>query len=312
MLVAVALFMVYLPRTAEDMLGQNYYREWLNGDKPEYSGVITVWHVVGFKPHLGSIGNWMKALVRPVEKRHFGVYFEIESISTEEAERRIAGGEFPDMISFPHGWCGGDRLKILDGDFPVDVSSGMDMSLLRAVPFAASCKLILYRPSQVDAEALKSEPELAAQYDFDSFKADKSPCCITDARGAGDMDRAVAAGKASYFEVLPIFEETDLVQYIGIGADCESEKLKYIYDLMDAMLSKKNQSELCELGLMPLLPDAEQKYAQPYLQQAYSLIVGNDKGIENTFDRWIGLHDKSAALPPPFTSAAVYRLGFLL
>ena len=80
-LAAVLLFMIYLPKCAGKMLERDQYREWLEPEEEEFSGVINVWHVVGFKPYMGSVGAWLKKIADRAERRHFGVYFEVESIS---------------------------------------------------------------------------------------------------------------------------------------------------------------------------------------------------------------------------------------
>ena len=53
-LAAVLLFMIYLPKCAGKMLERDQYREWLEPEEEEFSGVINVWHVVRFKPYMGS------------------------------------------------------------------------------------------------------------------------------------------------------------------------------------------------------------------------------------------------------------------
>lgn len=62
LLAAVLLFMIYLPKCAGKMLERDQYREWLEPEEEEFSGVINVWHVVGFKPYMGSVGAWLKKL----------------------------------------------------------------------------------------------------------------------------------------------------------------------------------------------------------------------------------------------------------
>jgi len=89
LLAAVLLFMIYLPKCAGKMLERDQYREWLEPEEEEFSGVINVWHVVRFKPYMGSVGAWLKKIADRAERRHFDVYFEVESISETEAESRL-------------------------------------------------------------------------------------------------------------------------------------------------------------------------------------------------------------------------------
>ena len=283
---AVLLLVVYLPQFADAFLGRDYYREWMEPKQEEFGGVITVWHVVGFKPYLGSLGSWLSQRARSVEKRHFGVYFEVESISADEAEKRVSEGKFPDVLSFPNGWCSGSELAVLEGEYDVDVSSGMDMAVLRAVPYTASCEVMLYYPSKITASELAEDPSIAQDNSLEDFKKAKVSCCIADARAAGDLQRALVAGKADYFETLPFKNETELVQYIGIGADCEPAKLPYIAELFNLILGEKAQSSLCSIGLMPLNPNAERKFDQAFLMEAYGLLDQNMYRFPNTFDKW--------------------------
>lgn len=164
LLAAVLLFMIYLPKCAGKMLERDQYREWLEPEEEEFSGVINVWHVVGFKPYMGSVGAWLKKIADRAERRHFGVYFEVESISETEAEAKLQNGEFPDVISFPAGFLNGRELRIMNGteifgidgtavdfgdgygagELPAGFDCGMDGRTLRALPFAAGCKLALF------------------------------------------------------------------------------------------------------------------------------------------------------------------------
>ena len=53
----IILFIVFLPRCVDDELHRNRFEEWLDHEKEEYTGSISVWHVVGFRPYIGSVGN---------------------------------------------------------------------------------------------------------------------------------------------------------------------------------------------------------------------------------------------------------------
>ena len=168
LLAAVLLFMIYLPKCAGKMLERDQYREWLEPEEEEFSGVI---NVVRFKPYMGSVGAWLKKIADRAERRHFGVFFEVESISEAEAESRLQNGEFPDVISFPAGFLNGRELRIMNGteifgidgtavdfgdgygagELPAGFDCGMDGRTLRALPFAAGCKLALFYPERVTA-----------------------------------------------------------------------------------------------------------------------------------------------------------------
>ena len=328
LLAAVLLVMIYLPKCAGKMLERDQYREWLEPEEEEFSGVISVWHVVGFKPYMGSVGAWLKKIADRAERRHFGVYFEVESISEAEAEAKLQNGEFPDVISFPAGFLNGRELRIMNGteifgidgtavdfgdgygagELPAGFDCGMDGRTLRALPFAAGCKLALFYPERVTAaemtEILKPIAENgeskagadscsndgfgieAGKFErssVDEFKKGKGDFCIGDARAAGDMERLAAANKAKYFEVMPFCNETDEVQFVGISAKTEREKMGCISEFIADMLSAARQSELCTLGLMPMNPAAEKKFEQSFLTEAYGLLSESILNLPNAF-----------------------------
>lgn len=62
LLAAVLLFMIYLPKCAGKMLERDQYREWLEPEEEEFSGVINVWHVVRFKPYMAVWEHGSKKL----------------------------------------------------------------------------------------------------------------------------------------------------------------------------------------------------------------------------------------------------------
>ena len=96
----MALFMVYSPKylmSSRSLLTLQRDEE----NTEQYQGIIEVWHIVGFKPYRGSLGSWVSNTAKQLEKRHSGVYLEVDSITMEEYEARIARGEQPDVFSFP-------------------------------------------------------------------------------------------------------------------------------------------------------------------------------------------------------------------
>lgn len=283
-LAAIMLFMIRMPRFAEKMMSRNQYREWLEGRNEPFRGIIKVWHIAGFKPYIGSLGSWLKGNASKIEKKHFGVYFDIESVTVEEAESRMAAGESPDMFSFPFGMFTGSELCRLSGEYETDISSGMDMSVLKAVPYAASCNIILYYPNKISVSEILENIESAGGGSAESFKKGKTGFCAADAREAGNLMRALTAGKIEYFDTLPTFHETKLIQYLGISADCAEIKKAYIEELICFAVSEKAQSGLSELGLMPLNRNAKINFEQPFLTEAYALLKEYLADLPNTFD----------------------------
>ena len=302
--------MIKMPSAADRLLSRDQYAQWLHKSEEPFRGIIKVWHIAGFKPYSGSIANRIKAAAAKVEKKHFGVYFDVEAITPQEAKKRMALGERPDLFSFPFGMLPGNELSTLRGEYEVDTSSGMDMSVLKAVPYAVSCKTVLYYPSETNASEVLEKYGVAdkntagnagqdisyiggsAQNDFsgntensfEAFRKGKADFCTADARETGNLTRALAAGKAEYFEILPVFTRTEFIQYFGIAAGCEEMKKQYIEELIHYLLNEKTQSSLCTLGLLPLNEKADIHFEQPFLTQAYDLLADFIRTLPNTFD----------------------------
>ena len=69
-----------------------------------FSGIINLWHIVGFKPYQGSLGTWLSDRAASFEKDHFGVFINVTAMTQEEYQARIQRGERADIYSFPLGW----------------------------------------------------------------------------------------------------------------------------------------------------------------------------------------------------------------
>lgn len=288
----IALFIIYLPQYASDDLHRNRFNEWLMHEEEPFSGNITIWHIVGFKPYVGSLGNLLKSAAGTIEKKHFGVYVNIEAISVEEAKSRIADGEYPDAFSFPAGFCDETILLSLDNgtlerfEKLTYCTKGMINSNIYALPYAASCRLFLYYPSKYTPNDMNisnfpnasdglspviesQDIELAEKNSFEDFRKGKVDFCVADVRAAGDLQRSVLTGKAEYFEVIPFENCTELVQYFGIYKGCSEQKMSYIIEFFASIYSKNNRAGICELGLYPIGIGEEVKYEQDFLNQAY-------------------------------------------
>lgn len=278
LMAAMLLLIVLLPRYASGLLGARSTLDWLIPKQESFSGVITCWHVVRFKPYSGSMGAWLEKYAKRMEKRHFGVYFEVESITEAEAARRSAAGLFPDIISFPKGFLSGEELL----EMPMEAPAAQTEAA-RSLALAASCELLLFYPEKTDEEG-DALVENAKKYSFEEFKSGKAPCCIADARGAGDMQRLLAAGKADYFDILPFKNETELVQFVGLSASIANEKLPYALEFIELITGEAAQGELATIGLMPMNEQAERVYEQSFLADAYRMIERGEGAWKNAFD----------------------------
>ena len=278
LMVSMLMLIVLLPKYASGLLGARSVLDWLAPKKESFSGVITCWHIVRFKPYSGSMGSWLEKYAKRMEKRHFGVYFEVESITEAEAERRRAAGLFPDVISFPKGAVNSDELLEMQSEI-----SDMQMQQIGARALAASCELLLIYPDKTD-ETGEELIESAKNHSFEEFRSGKAPCCISDVRGAGDMQRLADAGKADAFDVQPFSNETELVQFVGVSCGIEAEKLPYALEYIELITGDAAQTELASIGLMPMNAQAQSVYEQSFLTEAYRMIAESGGAAESSFD----------------------------
>ena len=79
----------------------------------KHAEIITVWHVVRYKPYSGSVGTIITEAARSIEKGEYGVFFSVEAITMQEYQKRTELGEKPDVISFPSGIRDADGLYML-------------------------------------------------------------------------------------------------------------------------------------------------------------------------------------------------------
>ncbi len=118
----IAAYLVLMPDYFAKSIGKDPYKEWFEHKEEPFSGVIELWHIVGFKPYIGSLGEWLKGRAKRLEKRHFGVYVEVSAMTVEEYRERIQRNERADIYSFPEGLITDENLYRL----PTDELSGIE------------------------------------------------------------------------------------------------------------------------------------------------------------------------------------------
>ncbi|MEL7610326.1 MAG: hypothetical protein AAGU74_12615 [Bacillota bacterium] len=195
MFAVVLAFVLLAPIFLQKALPRNQYTEWMQPSPEPYSGIVRVWHIVGFKPYKGSFGNYLAQWSRKIEKKHVGIYFEVLSMTAEEAAGRLSRGESPDIYSFPAGYTDSEGLLELDLETPRYVGNLNDVGRdkgLYAVPYAVSgyCLLansqILQERNQVLPAAVDSEWLSGAQQSM-TFERGKKRVKISGLAGDAVM-----------------------------------------------------------------------------------------------------------------------------
>lgn len=83
---------------------KNTYTLWEQKRQARYTGDLVLWHIVSFKTGGESGVSYLKARIRAFEQKNPYVFVELRALSVPEAREAIAGGEFPDLVSFPLGF----------------------------------------------------------------------------------------------------------------------------------------------------------------------------------------------------------------
>lgn len=248
LLAAICGYLIFSPRYFGGRLKNEAYSEWIRGKREPGSQILNVWHVVDFKPYSGSLGGWLEKSARKYFSAYNGIYYEVWSVSPDEAESMLARGMKPDVVSFAKGRFPGSLFKRTNEVLTKDgaVFAHGETAVL---PYCASCRVIVYDPTaNADKDELIKEAGTV-----DQFRAGKAKSCICDLRGAGDLQRASLMGKCPQFEAEPINERTELIQYIGLYRDIEESKLSYACGFIEYVLNVDSQKSIAELGLLPVI-----------------------------------------------------------
>lgn len=64
----------FMPAYLNDALKERTYDEKFSPTEEPYTGIISVWHIVGFKPYSGSMSTALAAIAKGIERRHHGVF----------------------------------------------------------------------------------------------------------------------------------------------------------------------------------------------------------------------------------------------
>lgn len=148
--IAVALYLIFAPEFI--MSGIENSRK-VSGDRQgNYTGIISLWHIVGFKAHTGSVSTFLNARAEEFERDRFGVFISVTSMTEEEYKENISAGKSADIYSFPLGLEYSDAFMPLESDALREsisrirsgfVETGKSENTLYALPYLYSgCCLI--------------------------------------------------------------------------------------------------------------------------------------------------------------------------
>lgn len=145
----VSVIMIFavitVPKTLYGYLTKDAITEEIYRRRESYFyGVIELWQVDCFEGGTGSRANWLKSITGGFEKKHNGVYVNVEKVTPNIAKQLILSGKKPDIISFGNGLDlkTEDFIK-LNGDRTGLLESVQEVSFDEAVPWCMGAYVVL-------------------------------------------------------------------------------------------------------------------------------------------------------------------------
>ncbi len=274
-------YLLLAPAPLLAVLRERPYYDWLAGEREAESGVLTVWHVVDFKPYQGSLTAYLESIAAVYEKEHSGVYIQVTGMDATRMQERLERGERPDVWSFSgrQGMPAGvSAIEAPTVTYAGELANLTENGQVTAVPYCLSGYYLLGNAVQLQRQQITwptEQPEealleRARQAEEGDFKAGQAPVYIGDARMAGDLSRKTAQEGFTLL-ALPLGPKTDQVQYLAMHAGAEGFQRQHGTALIESILLPESQSKLTALGLIPAVETGlELQYANSQMQALYA------------------------------------------
>ena len=138
---ACLAFLVLSPAFIVGGVHKNTYTIREQKQREQYRGSLTLWHIVSFKTGGTSGVSFLRSQIRSFEKQHPYVFIDLVPLTPEEAEKKLAAGERPDLCSFPLGFMGNaadfSRLPAAESLLPAYTDCGGQDDDCYAYPYMA-------------------------------------------------------------------------------------------------------------------------------------------------------------------------------
>ena len=138
---ACLAFLVLSPAFIVGGVHKNTYTIREQKQREQYRGSLTLWHIVSFKTGGTSGVSFLRSQIRSFEKQHPYVFIDLVPLTPEEAEKKLAAGERPDLCSFPLGFMGNaadfSRLPAAESLLPAYADCGSQDNDCYAYPYMA-------------------------------------------------------------------------------------------------------------------------------------------------------------------------------
>lgn len=268
-----------------------------------YTGVIELWQIDCFEGGTGSRTQWLKNAVGAFEKKHNGVFINVNSVSPLLAEQLLDSGDRQaDMISFGAGITV-DRAKLESLEAQTDTLFPFlgPVCFSQAIPWCMGAYCVIgetenwgkdgftdkrgavyslgiapkagYDPFQAltraDLTRELSFRQGTAQEMFDLYAGGRVRSLVGTQR---DLYRVLARqnrGAMREGAVTFLEEYNDLFQFIGIFHTQDEKKMSMMQTFVSFLLEKEQQDALGEIGMFPVRNDAAPVYTSADMQEVW-------------------------------------------
>lgn len=278
----MVLFILFSPKVLTEGAKQRFVDTRFVRKEPLYRGTITLYHIVRFKPYVGSLSNWLQKRADEFEKKNRGTNIVVEGMSEETFFERIEHGRLADAYSFFSGSLYPDLLAKTE---PVTIALKEGLFTTDCcVPYCYSGYVKLIKDSdKADPKRYYANAVLAAYLDGTvGAEEDKADELYVDLRRAGDLIRYKDGFASS--ELQPIDAFTDAVCWIGIDRNADAKKTAAITAFMQWLLSVPSQEKLNAIGLLSVRADVKNTAPESILKpvfKAYETIETVDPFLWN-------------------------------
>jgi hypothetical protein len=307
----MAIF-IFGPGILQSEQAQNRFYEWLEGEKPQWTGILDLWHIVEWKTGGSSGVAYLKERATAFERNMPGVFIEVHGMTAQEAQQRLESGETPDLISYPTGFSppmemtalsmpegvredlaesasadgaaaaipymyGGymllaNRMLFLQQGMDLPLDGVWDAALLSETITAladvsqdneqtiyglAIEKETWTLPQNAmllfaDGRIVNDKAVLLTEGGVDAFLSGNAALLVSGPGGYKTV-RESAAEEGIAYQVYPLSDYTDMVQYVGVCAADSTGKAAVGGQFCDFLLSEASQKKLAELGVFSAL-----------------------------------------------------------
>lgn len=141
------------------------YKNMTKEEPPKWQGVINIWQLNSWRVAQSSKTLALSAIAKDFEKKHKGIFIEIENIEDDDYIKRIMSGEYPEIISYPaETRIELDKCIILPD---IDILDNLHRnayikSSMKALPFLATSSVIMVNLKQAGKRDIHLDDKISS------------------------------------------------------------------------------------------------------------------------------------------------------